>query len=295
MRLAYIAPTVSHLALSRDQQTFFEKNQSRLSQCINTHYGHVCSAQGMMAVTSKPRKWEIEMLLTPSAAVLNLCNVEARSEDVMHWRYLETDGSWLFSTLGDETLRISCPHEIYQTVSLNGIGVLRLANRGIRWTKSIIVMAHDTKRASQQYIYDPKLGLNITDLYPELVNNTTPIEFTRLKDMETPTWTGNKMPLKTLVNRMQEIGQHQRITDFTHTMLYGGISIQIITVFARSMCVLYQIKYRQTSPVPVTVAVSKNRSQDTPIEMSQFNERPQPTNTPLRKLRGPSRQVAVTN
>ena len=81
--VAYVIPKYTYLALSKDQQTYLPLRQNQIDNCLDTHYGHICSARGVMLSTQG--KCEIEMLLRPSRAALDSCNIAISKDLTTQW------------------------------------------------------------------------------------------------------------------------------------------------------------------------------------------------------------------
>ena len=82
---------MGHIALSKDQQTYHPLYQNQIDNFLDTHYGYICSTKGVMLVTQG--KCEIEMLLRPSRAALNSCNIAISKDLSTQWSYLKVDGT----------------------------------------------------------------------------------------------------------------------------------------------------------------------------------------------------------
>ena len=70
---AYIILGCTHLALSKDQQSYLPIDQNQLNKCLDSHYGRICSTGG--ATLTAQRGCEIEMLLHSSRDALDSCSI----------------------------------------------------------------------------------------------------------------------------------------------------------------------------------------------------------------------------
>ena len=226
---AYIIPRFTHLALSKDQQNYLPLDQNQLNRCLDTHYGHICSTRGVMLSTQG--KCEIEMLLRPSRTALDSCNIAISKDLSTQWSYLEVDGTWIFSAATEERIRISCPDDVYENAKLRGVGILRLAHGCMARTPSATLISEDIRTSSVQYLYEPETNLNVTDIYPIFKENVT-LEYLPDKGDTGPlsSWTAHKLSLKTVLDKMDEIGQHDRDSGNTRRLTYGGFAVQTLIV-----------------------------------------------------------------
>ena len=161
---AYVVSEYEHVAVSKDQQKYLKIT---LQGCLDTHYRYICSPRGITFNTASQKECGIEMLVNPSKSALSLSTVIMKSDPFTQWVYQDTDGTWLYSTTWSETLRVSCPGEIYQVATLTGVGILRLAERCIAQTTQVILTSSYTRTSNTQYIFNRDLSPDMQDLYPE--------------------------------------------------------------------------------------------------------------------------------
>ena len=140
----------------------------------------------------------------------------------------------------------ACPGESYYTPTLKGIGILRMANGCSARTTLVELSGNDDRAAKNQYVYEPEMRLNITDIHPELWHH---INITRSKDSEKdipyPLATRKTENMDNIVSHMKEIGDHTRTTTFTHNLIYGGIATQSIIALVVAVVFLL-IRKRRT-------------------------------------------------
>ena len=262
---AYVVSEYEHVAVSKDQQKYLKLTRQQLHGCLDTHYGYICSPRGIIFNTASQKECGIEMLINPSKNALSLCTVIMKSDPSTQWVYLNTDGTWLYSTTASETLRISCSGEIYQVATLTGMGILRLAEGCSARTTQVILTPCSTRTSNTQYIYNPDLSLDVQDLYPEFktLNSTddSPNEiFDQATLIQKHPWEQRKESLHTIMSRMHEIGQHQRSTAFTHTLIYSGIAFQLVLVLVIGLVCVFRLRgcHRRHGVFPVRKAPALN-------------------------------------
>ena len=287
--VAYVMPRYTHIALSKDQQTYLPLYQNQIDNSLDTHYGRICSTKDVMLATQ--RKCEIEMLLCPSRAALDSCNIAISKDLSTQWSYLEVNGTWVFSAAAEERIRISCPEDIYKNARLRGVGILRLAHGCTARTPSATLISKDVRTSTVQYIYEPESHLNVTDLYPMFKENMTLEYLSDKGDTGALSfWTTHKLSLKTVMEKMEEIGQHERDSGSTRLLTYRGFAIQALVVIGLIIFFSLKCRYRQNETSNVTHATIISTSSSTGSAPS-----PPPTSMSASRVTRCPVQTAETN
>ena len=249
--VAHISPSYPYLAVKRDLQEYLKLTEQHLQECIATHYGRICPPKGPLFIISDRKECEVELLLNPHPGVLKSGDIMISSSSSSQWRYLELTDSWLYSIVKEETVRITCPGEIYYTPTIKGTGMLRLANGCSARTHTVELPDNQDQTAKAQYIYNPDVGLNITNIHPELwqyTNLSTPLEM--VQTSSDTVFTPRIERLSNIVSRMKEIGEHKRSTTYTQQIVYGGLTCQGILVALGALTfALYKRTKRRRSQV----------------------------------------------
>ena len=130
---------------------------------------------------------------------------------------------------------------------------MRLAHGCMARSPSATLISKDVWTSTVQYIYEPETSLNVTDLYPMSKENIT-LEYLPDKGDTGPlsSWTTHKLSLKTVLEKMDVIGQHDRDSGNTRRLTYGGFTIQTLIVLGLIIFFGLKCRNRQNKTQSVT-------------------------------------------
>lgn len=230
------------MALSEDQKEYMRVQKRILDQCIHTHYAYICPTQAELLDTKTNPGCEIRMLLNPSEQEIQTRDVRITTV-APTWNDIPSDGSWLYSNVEPEALRLACPGKEDKSIILGGIGILNIGEGCMGYTTNAKIITENIKLTDKQYIYKPIRALNLSNLYPILHHFSEPDEKTPIFEELTPqdgTWKQHERTIGKIMDKIKVVGNYHLLSTYHSRLLYGGLGINPIVVAV--VCILI-IKY----------------------------------------------------
>lgn len=244
---AYILPRTKYLALERDYKKYFYLNNDFLQGCKMYNYKYICQLQQPVYDANALPSCEVNLLRNPTLEILRTCDVRLSTNQKPYWAPILSLGGWLYSVTKKEIARIRCNGK-EKHLELKGNGIIQIATDCVLNTDSVTLTALPIFDDPTEYVYEPHLNLNISELSPELTEyrlTTTDIKKSTNKSNLSPIWDSEKtdVALTDLERQWNALSEHrvklQQYQLLTHSTI-GGITLLaavfFICFFRKPLC-----------------------------------------------------------
>ena len=226
---AQVQPSHEYLAIDTEHRHYMKLDSETIRKCNRLEEQYLCAANKPLQETATSTDCELNMLIRPGLVSLKRCKILFHPGTDTQWTHLETNNAWLFSTRAEEDVRVLCKNYPDSIMKINGTGILRLQEGCTAKTDKVTIISEETKTDTQIYIYNPKVNLRISQIYPMLEEH---MEKSKAGELEIPEidWKEDIQDLKVVDERLRQISKHKRELTNVHYMVYAGLTSQLFIV-----------------------------------------------------------------
>lgn len=162
-KYATVKTDVRYIGLNEDADSFYEFQEDELKGCITSSNTFICPAIFPLKKIRQTVSCDIELLLNKNIN-LNHCKIILKELRDTYWKILTTPGSWIYSTVGKESIKIECPNSVKQ-LEIENAGIITI-QRGCKIRAKSVTMSYPSIRTTKflQH-YMPTSNLSISQLY----------------------------------------------------------------------------------------------------------------------------------
>ena len=168
---AYVAPRARYLATNEERRNYIHLEEDNLRTCHLIHGCHICHPTHPIYDALLVQSCEMELLRRPSLQVLRSCNIKVTYDHRPCWIPLTTLGGWLYSLATPETARLTCSGKSTQEYQLKNAGIIQMTPGCSLLTENVALPAIMLKENPHEYIYEPFMYLDLSEMSPTLVQH----------------------------------------------------------------------------------------------------------------------------
>lgn len=202
-KYAAIRPNAMYIALNEDSDSFYDLQEDELRECTFSDNTYICPTIFPLRKIYHATYCDVELLLNKNIKTHN-CQIVLKEMKDTYWKSLTTPGTWIYSTVIKEKIRIECPNSTkYAEIENSGIITIKQGCK-IR-TKSTTISHPSVHTTEFEQPYIPTNNLSISELYRPI---QTEYHVT-LTDATQEIWTTNNSQVEVtfndIIKRAEEI------------------------------------------------------------------------------------------
>ena len=165
----YIIAKTPYIALANEERKFILVSKEYCDNCQKTLYNTICENTQPKHEVSTTTSCECLMLIKPSKDTIHLRDIRMKVEEEMYWNYIPSLSAWIYSTKNPEPMvSINCVKGKLEKGHLKNSGILRLGTGCTARMKHTTLTGTQINKKTEEYIYNPNLTFNITEILPKL-------------------------------------------------------------------------------------------------------------------------------
>ncbi|XP_020297207.1 uncharacterized protein LOC109861807 [Pseudomyrmex gracilis] len=217
------------VAIDTNRQTYSILSETQWNSCISVQERYMCKNVDSMYWFSQGAPCELQMFVNEDGKYED-CEIDHMVSNQIIWVRLTKARVWLFSTLREETLRVTCENKSERMNVIFGVGEIELPEQCELTTASIIVRTN-------QVVKD--VGINT---FLPRFNITAPRkrELAKNNGMELENVTRNQVQLRSLEEQLTRLTKENDLVDYTfykqpHFIIPTLVSVTLVIVTIASL------------------------------------------------------------
>lgn len=252
------------VALDSSRQSYLTVDSGQLSSCNRVQTMYVCDNIPMAHKTQAGSPCEVQAYLTELNSIPS-CKVQRVISNKTIWVKLETTRIWLYSTLGEQQVKIKCENQTEKVEVLKGSGTLKLSKQCGFSTQDVIVSAKKIITNSQVNTYLPQFNLSLMYTPEEVYENTHSVQNFKLENI-----TQFHKQIEVIRNQVQQTKEEMGKNFYTqpHFVFPTSVSGTLLVVTLTAVVYLFvkRRKFRREYLTSVPLAEVNTVSQRAIVE-----------------------------
>lgn len=202
-KYAAIRPDAMYISLNEDADSFYNLQEDELRECTFSDNTYICPTIFPLRKIRHTTYCDVELLLNKNIKTHN-CQIVLKELTDTYWKSLATPGTWIYSTVEKEKIRIECPNTTrYAEIEDSGIITIK---QGCKIRTKSTTISHPSVHVTEfEQPYIPTNNLSISDLYEPIQTKY----HVALTDATKEIWTTNNSQIEVtfndIIKRAEEI------------------------------------------------------------------------------------------